>query len=111
MNTPEIISRIFITAKVLFYTVLCSEYIGVAGLMAFLVYDNSETVVYMFLSAIAKVMSPIVTVFYKEMDYEAVEYIIRKSLKQVLIIAVPISVLFAVYPEAFAMLFTIDDPA
>lgn len=65
----------------------------------------------MFLSAIAKVMSPIVTVFYKEMDYEAVEYIIRKSLKQMLIIAVPISVLFAVYPEAFAMLFTIDDPA
>ena len=44
------------------------------------------------------------------MDYEAVKYIIRKSLKQVLIIAVPISVLFAVYPEAFAMLFTIDDP-
>jgi hypothetical protein len=64
MNTPEIISRIFITVKVLFYTVLCSEYIGIAGLMAFLVYDNSETVVYMFLSAIAKVMSPIVTVFY-----------------------------------------------
>ena len=111
MNTPEIISRIFITVKVLFYTVLCSEYIGIAGLMAFLVYDNSETVVYMFLSAIAKVMSPIVTVFYKEMDYEAVEYVIRKSLKQVLIIAVPLSVLFAVYPEVFAMLFTIDDPA
>ena len=111
MNTPEIISRIFITVKVLFYTVLCSEYIGIAGLMAFLVYDNSETVVYMFLSVIAKVMSPIVTVFYKEMDYEAVEYVIRKSLKQVLIIAVPLSVLFAVYPEVFAMLFTIDDPA
>ena len=65
----------------------------------------------MFLSVIAKVMSPIVTVFYKEMDYEAVEYVIRKSLKQVLIIAVPLSVLFAVYPEVFAMLFTIDDPA
>ena len=76
LNTPEIISRIFIAVKVLFYTVLCSEFLGLAGLMAFLVYDNSETVVYMFLSAIAKVMNPIVTVFYKEHDYEAVEYII-----------------------------------
>lgn len=111
LNTPEIISRIFLTAKVLFYTYLCSEFLGLAGLIAFLVYDNSETVVYMFLSAIAKVMSPIVAVFYKEKDYEAVEYIIRKSIRQVLIIAVPISILFAVYPEIFASIFTIDDPA
>ena len=111
LNTPEIISRIFLTAKVLFYTYLCSEFLGLAGLMAFLVYDNSETVVYMFLSAIAKVMSPIVAVFFKEKDYEAVEFIIRKSLRQVLIIAVPISILFAMYPEIFATIFTIDDPA
>lgn len=111
MNTPEIISRIFITLKVLFYTVLCSEFLGLAGLMAFLVYDNSETVVYMFLSAIAKVMSPIVTVFYKEKDYEAVEYIIKKSIKQVLLISIPLSILFAVFPELFVFIFTIDDPA
>ncbi len=111
MNTPEMISRIFITVKVLFYTVLCSEFLGTAGLMAYLVYDNSETVVYMFLSAIAKVMSPIVTVFYKEKDYEAVSYIIKKSLKQVLIISIPISILFAVYPEIFVFIFTIDDPS
>lgn len=111
MNTPEIISRIFITIKTIFYTVICSEFIGVAGLMAYLVYDNSETVVYMFLSAIAKVMSPIVTVFYKEKDYEAVEYIIKKSIKQILIISIPISILFAVYPELFVLIFTIDDPA
>lgn len=111
MNTPEMISRIFITVKVLFYTVLCSEFLGTAGLMAYLVYDNSETVVYMFLSAIAKVMSPIVTVFYKEKDYEAVAYIIKKSLKQILIISIPISILFAVYPEIFVFIFTIDDPS
>lgn len=111
LNTPEIISRIFITLKVMFYTILCSEYLGLAGLMAYLVYDNSETVVYMFLSAIAKVMSPIVAVFYKEKDYEAVEYIIRRSLKQVLIIAVPVSIIFAAYPEIFAYIFTLDDPA
>lgn len=65
----------------------------------------------MFLSAIAKVMSPIVAVFYKEKNYEAVEYITRKSIRQVLIISIPICILFAVYPEIFAIMFTLDDPA
>lgn len=110
-NTPEIISRTFLSAKVVFFTYLSSQFLGIAGLMALLIYDNSETLVYMFLSAIGKVMSPIVAVFYKEKDYEAVEYIIKKSLKQVLIISIPISILFLVYPELFVYLFTLDDPA
>lgn len=79
--------------------------------MAFLVYDNSESLVYMFLSAIGKVMSPIVAVFYKEKDYEAVEYIVRKSIKHVLIISIPIALVFAVFPEFFVFFFTLDDPS
>ena len=110
-NTPEIISRIFITFKVLFYSVLCADFLGIAGLMAFLVYDNSETVVYMFVSAIAKVMTPIVAVFYKEKDYGAVEYIVRRSVFHILLISIPVSILFAVYPELFTYIFTLDDPA
>ena len=31
LNTPEIISRLFITLKVIFYTILCSEYWGLQG--------------------------------------------------------------------------------
>lgn len=95
----------------MFFTILCSEFLGIAGLMAFLVYDNSETLVYMFLSAIGKVMSPIVAVFYKEKDYEAVEYIVRKSIKHVLIISIPIALVFAVFPEFFVFFFTLDDPS
>ena len=110
-NTPEIISRLFLSIKILFYNILCTHYLGIAGLMAFLVYDNSETLVYMFLSAIGKVMSPIVAVFYKEKDYESVEFIVRKSIRQVLIISIPISILFAVWPELFTYFFTLDDPA
>lgn len=110
-NTPEIISRIFLSVKVMFFTILCSEFLGIAGLMAFLVYDNSESLVYMFLSAIGKVMSPIVAVFYKEKDYEAVEYIVRKSIKHVLIISIPIALVFAVFPEFFVFFFTLDDPS
>ena len=89
-NTPEIISRLFLSIKILFYNILCTHYLGIVGLMAFLVYDNSETLVYMFLSAIGKVMSPIVAVFYKEKDYESVEFIVRKWYALVLADIVPL---------------------
>ena len=36
-NTPEIISRLFLSFKMTFYTFLCAHYLGVASLMAFLV--------------------------------------------------------------------------
>ena len=91
-------------------TYLCTTYYGVAGLLAFLVYDNSETFIYMFLSGIMKTMSPIVTVLYKEMDFEAVQYMIVRSFKQILVISFPVSVLFFVYPQILLSLFNIVDP-
>ena len=91
-------------------TYLSSTYWGVAGLIAFLIYDNSETVVYIFLSGIMKTMSPIVTVLHKEMDFEAVHYIIVVSMKQVLLISFPVSVLFFVYPEILLAIFNVSNP-
>lgn len=110
LNTPEVIGKIFFASKMTMLTYLCSTYYGVAGLLAFLVYDNSESFVYMFLSGIMKTMSPIVTVLHKEMDYAAVHYIIVRSFKQVLFIALPVSVLFFVYPEILLSIFNIVDP-
>ena len=60
LNTPEVIGKVFFVVRMSLLTYLCSTYLGVAGLVAFLVYDNSETFVYMFLSGIMKTMSPIV---------------------------------------------------
>ena len=91
-------------------TYLCSSYLGVAGLLAFLVYDNSETFVYIFLSGIMKTMSPIVEVLHKERDFEAVQYIISRSLKHVLLISLPVSIIFFIYPEILLTLFNIVDP-
>ena len=110
VNTPEVIGKIFFAMKMSMLTYLCSTYWGVAGLLAFLVYDNSESFVYIFLSGIMKTMSPIVAVLHKEMDYEAVEYVIIRSAKQVLLISLPVSVLFFVYPDILLMLFNVVDP-
>jgi Na+-driven multidrug efflux pump len=57
-----------------------------------------------------KVLSPIVAVFYKEMDFKAVKYIVKKSIKHILIVSIPISVLFFVYPEILIKLFNITNP-
>lgn len=109
-NTPEVIGKLFFAIKMSVLTYLCSTYWGVAGLLAFLVYDNSESFVYIFLSGIMKTMSPIVTVFHKEEDYEAVRYIIALSLKHTLVIAFPISAIFFVYPEILISMFSISNP-
>lgn len=110
LNTPEVVGKIFFSTQMAVFTYLCSTYYGAAGLLAFLVYDNSETFVYIVLSGIMKAMSPIVAVFYKEMDFKAVQYIIKKSIKQILIVSVPVAVLFFVYPEILIKLFNITDP-
>ena len=110
LNTPEVVGRILLTVKTIVLTYLCSIHYGVAGLLAFLVYDNSEYFIYMFLSGIMKTMSPIVTVLYKEMDFEAVHYIIVRSIKQILVISFPVSVIFFVYPQILLSLFNISDP-
>ena len=41
INTPEVIGKIFFALKMSVLTYLCSTYLGVAGLLAFLVYDNN----------------------------------------------------------------------
>ena len=110
LNTPEVVGKIFFSIQMAVFTYLCSTYYGAAGLLAFLVYDNSETFVYIVLSGIMKALSPIVAVFYKEMDFKAVQYIIKKSVKQVLMVSIPIAALFFVYPEILIRLFNITNP-
>lgn len=110
LNTPEVIGKIFFSLKMSLLTYLCSTYLGVAGLLAFLIYDNSESMVYIFLSGIMKTMSPIVTVLYKEMDYEAVYYMIVKSINHVLLISLPISIIFFIYPQILISLFNVENP-
>ena len=110
LNTPEVIGKIFFSLKMSLLTYLCSTYLGVAGLLAFLIYDNSESMVYIFLSGIMKTMSPIVTVLYKEMDYEAVYYMIVNSINHVLLISLPISIIFFIYPQILISLFNVENP-
>jgi anti-sigma regulatory factor (Ser/Thr protein kinase) len=56
-------------------------------------------------------MSPIVSVYFKEEDYSGVDYIIKRSLKIVIIASLALSILFIVYPQSLLMLYSVKNPA
>ncbi|WP_461463951.1 MATE family efflux transporter, partial [Methanobrevibacter sp.] len=106
-KTPELVGRILIVLKTTVIVYLCGTYLGDAGLLAFLIYDNLETILYMFVSGIIKTISPFLTVFYNEKDYPSVEYMERLSTKHVLIFIISIGAIIFAFPEKILEMFNI----
>ena len=105
--SPELIARICLAIKTTVLVYLCATYWGDVGLLAFLVYDNVETLVYLFVSGMTKTVSPFFTLFYNEHDHPSVEYMAILSTKHTLIFIVSLSVLFMVYPQILCIMFNI----
>ena len=105
--TPELIGRVFLVIKTTVLVYLCVTYLGPAGLLAFLAYDNVETLVYLFVSGVIKTVSPFITLFYNEQDYPSVEYMTKLSTKHIIIFIIALSTLFVIYPEILLVLFNI----
>lgn len=105
--TPELVARVLLAVKTTVLVYLCAKYLCDVGLLAFLVYDNLETLVYLFVSGMTKTVSPFITLFYNEQDYPSVEYITKLSTKHILIFIISISTLFFIFPEILLNLFNI----
>ena len=104
-------TQLYLTLKLLIINSLIGIYVGNAGLVAFGICYNSLFILYIFLIGTAQTMSPIVSVYYKEEDYSGVNYIIRRSLKIVLVSSLALAVLFIVYPQSLLMLYSVKDPS
>ena len=104
-------TQLYLTIKVFVINNLIMLYIGQPGLSAFNICYNSLFILYMFLIGTAQTMSPIVSVYYQEEDYQSVGYIMSKSLKIVLTSSLILSVLLIVYPQILTFLFHVKDPA
>lgn len=109
-STPELVARIFLAIKTTVFVYVCATYLGATGLLAFLVYDNLETLVYLFVSGITKTASPFLTLFYNEKDYPSVEFIAKLSTKHILIFIISISTLVMIFPQILLVLFNIVIP-
>ena len=104
-------TQLYLTLKLLVINFLVGLYIGKAGVVAFGICYNSLFILYIFLIGTSQTMSPIVSVYFKEEDYSAVNYIVKKSLKIVVTSSLVLSVLFIVYPQTLLFLYSVKDPS
>ena len=104
-------TQLYLTLKLFIINMLIGWFIGGSGLVAFSICYNSLFILYIFLIGTAQTMSPIVSVYFKEEDYSGVNYVIKSSLKIVLIASLALSVLFIIAPQTLLLLYSVKNPA
>ncbi|MDO5860727.1 MATE family efflux transporter [Methanobrevibacter sp.] len=104
-------TQLYLTLKLFIINILIGLYIGKSGLVAFSICYNSLFILYIFLIGTSQTMSPIVSVYFKEEDYSGVNYVIKRSLKIVLIASLALAILFIVYPQSLLLLYSVKNPA
>ena len=108
---PPASIQLFITLKIFIINYLIQIVIGGVGLVAFSVCDNVSFLVYMFAIGISQTMSPIVSVYYQEEDYNAVRYTIKRAIKLGILSSAVLMAIFIIYPESLLFLFSIQNPS
>ena len=104
-------TQLYLTLKLFIINILIGIYIGKSGLVAFSICYNSLFILYIFLIGTSQTMSPIVSVYFKEEDYSGVNYVIKRSLKIVLVASLALAILFIVYPQSLLFLYSVKNPA
>ena len=117
LDVGSIASKGFSTASSQLYITICSEilnvtvttYGGTIGLQTFSMYNNSLFLAYMLFIGTAQTLSPIVSVYAHEGDYNRARYVLKKSLKIVMMGAVALAALFAVFPQILLALYHVEE--
>ena len=104
-------TQLYLTLKLFIVNILAGMYLGKSGIVAFGICYNSLFILYIFLIGTAQTMSPIVSVYFKEEDFSGVNYIIKRSLKIVVIASLALSVLFIVCPQVLLLLYSVKNPS
>lgn len=108
---PPASVQLFITLKIFIINYLIQIVIGGVGLVAFSVCDNASFLIYMFAIGISQTMSPIVSVYYQEEDYNSVKYTIKRAIKFAIISSAILMAIFIICPESLLFLFSINNPS
>ena len=103
-------TQLYLTIKLYVVNLLLLFISGAIGLAAFNMCYNSLFIISIFIIGIAQSMSPIVSVYFKEKDYLGVDYVIKKSLKMMIIVSLIFVGVLCIYPQLLLMLFKVDNP-
>ena len=107
---PIAASQLYMMIKFWFLNELVSKYGGPLCLEAFSIYTNSLFLVSIIIIGTAQTLSPIVSVYAHEGDYDRARYILKRSLKTALGGAVGLGLLFALVPQIILMLYGVHSP-
>ena len=103
-------SQLYITARTQILNMIITVYGGALGLQVFSIYKNSLFLVYIVFIGTAQTMSPIVSVYVHEGDYDRARYVLKRSVRIALAGAVIIAALFAACPQIILSLYRVTQP-
>ena len=103
-------TQLYLTIKLSVLNVILLSVAGAIGLAAFNMCYNTLFIISIFIIGIAQSMSPIVSVYYKEKDYQGVDYVTSMSLKMMIVVSLVFVVVLAIYPQVLLLLFKVENP-
>lgn len=100
-------TQLFLTINLLVFNTVISTLMGSSGFVAFGICRNLLFILYMFLIGTAQSMSPIVSIYYNEENYDKVDHIVKRSLKIVLFSSLVMSLIFIIYPQLALKMYSV----
>ncbi len=100
-------SQLFLTINLLVFNNVIGSLMGSSGFAAFGICRNLLFILFIFLIGTAQSMSPIVSIYYNEEDYNTVIHLMKQSFKIVLISSFVMSAIFVVYPQLAVLMYSV----
>ena len=100
-------SQLFLTINLLVFNNVIGSLMGSSGFAAFGICRNLLFILFIFLIGTAQSMSPIVSIYYNEEDYNTVTHLMKQSFKIVIIASFIMSLIFVVYPQLAVVMYSV----
>lgn len=104
-------TQLFFTLQLIIYNAVIGVALGKFGLTAYSVCRSCSFIIYIFLIGASQTMSPIVSVYYQEEDYDGVNYVVKRALKIALASSIVLILIFTLMPQTVLTLYSVKDPA
>ncbi|WP_407393907.1 MATE family efflux transporter [Methanobrevibacter sp.] len=102
---------LYTTIRLILLNALIAGILGEMGLSAYNMCYNALYLVDIFILGAVQSILPISAVYYKEEDFNGVDYVTKRSLKIVVAFALFFSALFILFPQVVLFLFNVNNPS
>lgn len=107
---PTASTQLYITLNTGILNAIVTVNGGSLGLQAFSIYNNSLFLAYNIFIGTAQTMSPIVSVYAHEGDYDRARYVLKRALRTALAGACALLLLFEAFPQIILTLYAVKSP-